>query len=95
VHAAKRDARLEITLTAGRGGIATGGFGIIEVDQLLRQLEDFDATAARVIELRIFGGLNIEEAARSLELSEATVSRKWRSGKAWLARELGVAKTDD
>ena len=43
------------------------------------------------MELRVFGGLSIEEAAEEMSISEATVSRKWRAGKAWLANELGAA----
>ena len=89
-QAGKRDARLDVTLTGEQGAPATGGFSIIEVDELLQQLEGFDGDAARVIELRIFGGLSIEEAASQLAMSESTVSRKWRVGKAWLARQLGL-----
>ena len=44
--------------------------------------------AAEVVSLRVFGGLSIEEAAEVLQLSVATVNRRWASGKAWLSREL-------
>jgi RNA polymerase sigma factor (TIGR02999 family) len=93
--AGKRDSRLEVTLTGNLGGVATGGFDIIEIDELLVQLEGFDGDAARVIELRVFGGLSIDEAAQQLELSGSTVSRKWRVGKAWLARQLGIVSDAD
>jgi len=95
LRAARRDSRLDVTLTAGKGGVATGGYNMIEVDQLLGELASFDDVAARVIELRVFAGLNIDEAAAELALSASTVSRKWRSGKAWLARQLGVVAGDD
>lgn len=95
LRAARRDSRLDVTLTSGNSGIATGGFNVIEVDQLLAELAAFDDVAARVIELRVFAGLNIDEAAAELGLSASTVSRKWRSGKAWLARQLGVVAGED
>ena len=47
-----------------------------------------DVQHARVVELRFFGGLSIEEAAEVLEISPATVKRNWNVAKAWLAREL-------
>jgi RNA polymerase sigma factor (TIGR02999 family) len=93
--AGKRDNRLEVTLTGDFGAAATDVFDIIEVDELLSQLAGFDGDAARVIELRIFGGLSIEEAAAQLTMSGSTVSRKWRVGKAWIARQLGVAGAGD
>jgi RNA polymerase sigma factor (TIGR02999 family) len=89
-QAAKRDSRLDVTFVDEQGGSSTGGFNILEVDELLTQLEGFDGDAARVIELRIFAGLSIEEAAAQLQMSESTVSRKWRVGKAWLAQQLGL-----
>jgi RNA polymerase sigma factor (TIGR02999 family) len=90
-RAAKRGHGLDVTLTLGKGGITTGGYDIIEVNELLGELETIDEVAAQVTELRLFGGLNIEEAAKELDLSVATVNRKWRSARTWLARELGVS----
>lgn len=94
-RAAKRDAGVEVTLTMSRDGTTTGGFGVLEVDDLLNELAALDASAARVVELRVFGGLVVDEVAEQLSLSPATVKRKWRSGKAWLARQLGVVPGDD
>lgn len=69
-----------------------GGFEVnhdaIDVDRLLTELEGFDALAAQVVSLRVFGGLSIEEAARHLKVSVATVNRRWSAGKAWLLHEL-------
>ncbi len=90
-RAGKRDQALNITLNDERGGAVDGEFGVIEVDELMTQLQAIDEPAAQVVELRVFGGMSIEEAAAQLGVSEATVSRKWRAGKAWLARELGVS----
>lgn len=60
----------------------------LDVDRLLTELETFDALAAQVVSLRVFGGATIEEAAQHLGVSVATVNRRWLAGKAWLVREL-------
>lgn len=61
------------------------------LDDALSRLAEFDAEAARIIELRFFGGLTEEETARVMEVSARTVRRGWRSARLWLARELGEA----
>ena len=61
---------------------------LIAVDDALHALADIDARKARVIELRFFGGLSVEEAAEVLGLSPQTVLRDWKLAKAWLMREL-------
>jgi DNA-directed RNA polymerase specialized sigma24 family protein len=58
-------------------------------DQALDRLETVDAELARIVELRAFGGLTIEEAAHVLSVSPSTAKRDWRTAKAWLNRELG------
>jgi RNA polymerase sigma factor (TIGR02999 family) len=62
---------------------------ILALDQALDRLEKVDADLARVVELRAFGGLTIEETARVLSVSPSTAKRDWRTAKAWLTRELG------
>jgi RNA polymerase sigma-70 factor (ECF subfamily) len=52
-----------------------------------------DARKSRVVELRYFGGLSIEETAEALAVSTVTVTRDWQTARAWLARELGVGNT--
>ncbi|MFP5228368.1 MAG: ECF-type sigma factor [Acidobacteriota bacterium] len=59
-----------------------------EVDQALDRLAALDERQAKVVELRIFGGLSVEETAEFLKVSVATVHRDWASGRLWLAREL-------
>jgi RNA polymerase sigma factor (TIGR02999 family) len=59
------------------------------LDEALTRLEKLDAELARVVEVRFFGGLSIEETAEALSISPATVKRRWTLAKAWLARELG------
>lgn len=67
---------------------------LIALDEALRKLEAFDAQMKRVIELRFFAGLKIEETAEILGVSPATVRRKWTMGKSWLTRELGQGESD-
>jgi len=58
------------------------------LDEVLNRLEEVDPQQARVVELRYFGGLTIEETAEALRISAATVKRDWTMAKAWLMREL-------
>ncbi len=64
------------------------GSDILALDQALEKLAAFDARKARVVELRIFGGLTIDETVEVLEVSHATVERDLRMAKAWLASWL-------
>ena len=59
------------------------------LDDALARLAQMDARAARVVELKVFGGLTLDEAADALAVSEATISRDWRRARAWLRGELG------
>jgi DNA-directed RNA polymerase specialized sigma24 family protein len=61
---------------------------VLALDQALDRLEKVDADLARIVELRAFGGLTIEEAAHVLSVSPSTAKRDWRTAKAWLNREL-------
>jgi RNA polymerase sigma factor (TIGR02999 family) len=58
------------------------------LDAALRKLEAFDPTQGRIVELRFFGGLTIEETAGLLGVSAMTIKRDWAVAKAWLYREL-------
>ena len=60
------------------------------LDAALRRFENAHERAARVVELRFFGGLSAQEAADAMELSLDTVKRDWRFAKLWLLRELGT-----
>jgi RNA polymerase sigma factor (TIGR02999 family) len=68
---------------------ASGEMPILALDHALDRLEQVDAELARIVELRAFGGLTIEEAAHVLKVSPSTVKRDCRTAKAWLTRELG------
>ena len=61
---------------------------ILALDQLLVTLTSLDPQQGRIVELRFFGGLTVEESAEVLGISSTTVKRDWRSAKAWLYREL-------
>lgn len=61
---------------------------VAELDRALIRLEALDARQSRLLELRYFGGLSLEETAEALEISLATVKRELRSARAWLAIEL-------
>jgi RNA polymerase sigma factor (TIGR02999 family) len=61
----------------------------IDLDAALDKLQELDPEQARLVELRYFGGLSVEETAEVLAASPATVKRHWVSAKAWLFRELG------
>jgi RNA polymerase sigma factor (TIGR02999 family) len=61
---------------------------LLELDVLLDELAKRDPRQAKVVELRYFGGLSLEETASVLHLSTATVSREWSVARAWLRREL-------
>jgi RNA polymerase sigma factor (sigma-70 family) len=58
------------------------------IDQALQRLEKLDPRQAKIVEMRYFGGLTIEETAEALEISTATVKREWTLARAWLWREL-------
>jgi RNA polymerase sigma factor (TIGR02999 family) len=61
---------------------------VLQLDQALDRLAALDAQQGRIVELRFFGGLTVEEAAEVLGVSPTTVKRNWRSARAWLYREL-------
>jgi RNA polymerase sigma-70 factor, ECF subfamily len=89
-QAAKRGGGLTVALI---GDVAEPNQGaaaadIIDLDRALLALERQDADQARLVELRFFAGLTVEEAAHVLDRSPRTVKREWRLAKAWLFREL-------
>jgi RNA polymerase sigma-70 factor, ECF subfamily len=61
---------------------------VAAIDEALTRLAGMDARQARIVEMRYFGGLTIEETAQALEISDATVKREWTLARAWLKREL-------
>ncbi len=61
---------------------------LLALDEALTRLARLDPQQARIVELRFFGGLSVEETAQALGISPATVKRHWTVAKAWLLREL-------
>jgi RNA polymerase sigma factor (TIGR02999 family) len=66
---------------------------LIALDEALERLAVLDARHARVVELRYFGGLSVEEVAEALAVSPATVKRDWRTARAWLFDEMRGPET--
>ena len=83
-----------IALEGMEPGVAGPDVDVIQVDQALSRLKAEDPDKARIVELRYFGGLSINEVAAAVGCSPATVSRHWRLAKAWLFRELREVRTD-
>ena len=88
-RAAKREAELVPVTLSGLAELAsTPDADVIAVHEALLAFEAVDPRAAKVVELRFFGGLENEEVAEAMELSLATVKRDWVAARAWLHREL-------
>lgn len=86
----KRGAGAEkISLDAGLIDISDEkAANLIELDAALKKLAELEPNRSRLVELRYFGGLSIEETAEVLGVSEATVIRQWRVARAWLYQEI-------
>lgn len=81
---------LRVTLTGERAELALDSAErALELETALQKLEAADARAARVVELRYFAGLTLEQAADALDLARRTVDRDWRFARAFLQAELG------
>ena len=94
-HAAKRGGNVEkVFVQEAAITPKTRPADIVALDEALTRLGKLDPQQAHLVELRFFGGLNIEETAEVLEVSPATVKRNWNVAKAWLARELSRGQND-
>jgi RNA polymerase sigma factor (TIGR02999 family) len=90
-RAEKRGGRdVRVTFAEGLLAPAEPPIDVIALEDALAALARFDERKCRVIELRFFGGLSVEETAASLNVSADTVMRDWRLAKAWLQREMGA-----
>jgi RNA polymerase sigma factor (TIGR02999 family) len=87
--AQKRWAELDrVTLSASLAAATDPESMLPAVDEALTRLEQIDPEQARIVELRYFVGLGIEEAAAAIGISPATLKRRWALARAWLYREL-------
>lgn len=87
-RAAKRDGGQAVTLDDTVALVNSRGVDLIALDDALEGLAKFDPQQSRIVELRFFGGLSIEETSRVLNISEATVKRDWITAKVWLHHEM-------
>jgi len=80
-----------VTLDDAHAVVTGGVVDMLALDEALGKLSRDSPRQCRVVELRFFGGLSVEEAAQFLDVSPGTVKGDWRVAKAWLARELTTA----
>ena len=91
-HAEKRGAGARpITLSAVDSQPADEEADVLSLHDALERLEALDPAQARIVELRYFAGLTIEETAEAVGVSPATVKREWATARAWLKRELATS----
>ena len=77
-----------VTLAEADTSVEPLDVDVVALHEALTELEEVDSRQSRVVELRYFGGLNMQETAEVLNVSEATVKRDWRVAKLWLRRAL-------
>ena len=99
-NAAKRDVRNKVQLDSVKldGGMPLfreQTVDLVALDDALNALAKLDAQQSRIVELRFFAGLSIEETSRVLGISPATVKRDWTTARIWLSREMGAAPSHD
>jgi len=82
---AKDKVPLENALTIG---VSNTNFDLLALDEALTRLAAKEEQLAKIVELRFFSGLSVEETAEVLSISDSTVKRDWQMAKAWLHREL-------
>lgn len=84
----RETSNLSITLLHNLGSDAPGPVDLVAVHDALEAMQQVSPRAARIVELRVFGGLTESEIAVALDVSRPTVSRDWATAKLWLARQL-------
>ncbi len=82
-------AQINITLDENAAVVEQKSMQVLALDEALSQLEKYDERLGRIVELRYFAGLTIEETSKAMDISPATVKRDWITAKAWLASEIG------
>jgi RNA polymerase sigma factor (TIGR02999 family) len=84
----KRGGGIAVTSLDGHAVTSAPSVDIVALDEALQRLAAVDPQQSRIVELRFFGGLTIEETAAALEISPATAKRDWTTARAWLHHEL-------
>lgn len=87
--AAKRGPQYKLELDASFDLPQQETVDVVALDDALNRLSRRDVQQEKIVEMRFFGGLTVEETAMALEISPATVKRDWNMAKAWLMREVG------
>jgi RNA polymerase sigma factor (TIGR02999 family) len=87
----KRGGGVSVTSLDEQVAVSKASVDVVALDEALDRLAAMDLQQSRIVELRFFSGLTIEETAEALDLSPATVKREWTSAKAWLHQQLGGA----
>jgi RNA polymerase sigma factor (TIGR02999 family) len=86
----KRDGGQRLSLNEALDFSPQDEVDLIALDEALHELERLDPQQTRIVELRFFGGLSIEETAEALGVSPATVKRDWSTARLWLRRKLAI-----
>jgi RNA polymerase sigma factor (TIGR02999 family) len=95
-HYAKRGGgALKVSLDEAAAATEARSAELLAVDEALEKLTALDARKGRIVELRFFGGLSLEETAEVMGISSPTVQREWRAAKAWLHRMLTLGESDE
>jgi RNA polymerase sigma factor (TIGR02999 family) len=90
---AKRSGRwARVTLDPAVAVTRQADVDVLDLDDALRHLSEFDPRKSQIAELRFFGGLSLEETGEVLGISLATVERDWQAARAWLFKTLSAAK---
>ena len=92
--AAKRGPLYKIELDANFDLPQKESIDLVALDDALNGLSRRDVQQVKIVEMRFFGGLTVEETAVALAISPATVKREWSMAKAWLTREMGRSDLD-
>jgi len=89
-HAEKRGGanQQRLSITSAREAGATPDLDVLALNEALEELATLDPQQSRIVELKFFGGLSIEETAEVMDLGHATVERDWKMARAWLRRKL-------
>jgi RNA polymerase sigma factor (TIGR02999 family) len=92
-RAAKRGSGLKLEFRDAMAFQQGSNVDLIALDSALNELARLDPQQSRIVEMRFFGGLSIEDTAQILGISRTTVKREWATARAWLRREVGKTKT--
>ncbi len=81
--------RVRVSFSGVKAAGKEGAMDVLALHEAMERLDQVDPQLARVVELRFFGGLTVEETAEEMDISPATVKRAWSMARAWLGREMG------